>query len=622
MNCASLETVTFNEGLTEIGGYAFSGCSSLEEVTLPKSLSKLESCVFKNCTSLTDVFIPKSLTTVGSYGAFCGCSSLTDVTFEQGMTAIPDNLFYESGLKQITVPDTVTSIGKYAFYHCESLEAADMSSAPITSIGANAFEKCYILSGVTLPSTLENLGSMAFSRCNALETIEIPASLMSAGGSVYGPFYDAQGLVSVTIEEGADEIAPYLFSRCCALESITVPDGVTKIGDYAFNQCGIKSITLPDSLTTIERDAFYNSGLESITLPDTVTEIGYYSFSKCSSLTYADIGSGVNTLDSDTFRDCSNLETFICTSDDLTFNQYTFYGDSKVTFYGKHSAENYMNSAKNVYNRSYIGTDEHDTMTWSWDGYSAATLTISCEGCDIEDQTLEAVVTSEITTPPTCTEDGVRTYTATATVINGVSYSDQKTEAIPATGHRYGAPEWTWNGYGTAYASFTCVDGDDTQNVNAVITSKITTPATCTTDGVRTYTATVEFEGETYANQKDEVISAPGHDEEIVPGTPATYTSTGLTDGVRCKVCSEWLVEPQVIPKLVSDYVIGDANRDGKLTVRDLTAIQRHISEFNLFDAEQIYLADINMDGVVNIDDATLIQRFLAEYEVPYPIGG
>ncbi len=330
-------------------------------------------------------------------------------------------------------------------------------------------------------------------------------------------------------------------------------------------------------MTTIERDAFYNSGLESITLPDTVTEIGYYSFDKCSSLTYADIGSGVTTLDSDTFRDCSNLETFICTSDDLKFNQYTFYGDSKVTFYGKHSAENYINSAKNVYNRSYIGTDEHDTMTWSWDGYSAATLTISCEGCDIEDQTLEAVITSEITTPPTCTEDGVRTYTATATVINGVSYSDQKTEAIPATGHRYGAPEWTWNGYGTAYASFTCVDGDDTQNVNAVITSEITTPATCTTDGVRTYTATVEFEGKTYTNQNSI--------------NPASLTSAGGS-------------------------VYGPF-----YDAQGLVSVQRHISEFNLFDAEQVYLADINQDGVVNIDDATLIQRFLAEYEVPYPIG-
>ena len=112
----------------------------------------------------------------------------------------------------------------------------------------------------------------------------------------------------------------------------------------------------------------------------------------------------------------------------------------------------------------------------------------------------------QVTTAATCTENGVMTYTCTMC-------SDTKTEVIPATGHAYGEPVWKWNDDFTASATFTCGnDASHVETVNATVTNAVTTEATCETDGVRTYTAKVTFEGEDYTDTKTEVIPALGHD--------------------------------------------------------------------------------------------------------------
>ena len=138
-------------------------------------------------------------------------------------------------------------------------------------------------------------------------------------------------------------------------------------------------------------------------------------------------------------------------------------------------------------------------------------------------------------------------------------------------------------------------------------------PATCTEDGLtdRIYCS---FCGKVL--QEHEVIHSSGHDYQIVHGTPASYTQTGLTDGVQCTKCGDWVVRQTVISKLVSNYNLGDVVRSGKIDIRDVTAIQRHIAELKPLNDEQEYLADVNHDGVVNIDDATLLQMYLAEYYV------
>ena len=111
----------------------------------------------------------------------------------------------------------------------------------------------------------------------------------------------------------------------------------------------------------------------------------------------------------------------------------------------------------------------------------------------------------QVTMAATCTENGVMTYTCTMC-------SDTKTEVIPATGHAYGEPVWSWTDGFKATATFTCTnDPSHVKNVTATVTNAVTTEATCESTGVRTYTAKVTFDGKDYTDTKTEVIPATGH---------------------------------------------------------------------------------------------------------------
>ena len=101
----------------------------------------------------------------------------------------------------------------------------------------------------------------------------------------------------------------------------------------------------------------------------------------------------------------------------------------------------------------------------------------------------------------------------------------------------------------------------------------------------------------------------------VVEGTPATYTKEGLTDGVRCLICGEWVVEPQVIPKNPIDFTVGDLDGDGQVSINDATALQCFLAEYtelDLNDEKTFLQADFNGDGRVNVRDVTAVMRSLA----------
>ncbi|MDY2808128.1 MAG: S8 family serine peptidase, partial [Oscillospiraceae bacterium] len=189
---------------------------------------------------------------------------------------------------------------------------------------------------------------------------------------------------------------------------------------------------------------------------------------------------------------------------------------------------------------------------WSWTGVESATATFTCEHDATHTQVVNATITSEVTKPATCTEDGVRTYTATVT-FEGKTYTDTKTDVIKATGHKWGEPTWSWTNVDSATASFTCEnDASHKETVKATITVEDTKKATCTEDGVRTYTATVTLDGKVYTDTKTRTLPATGHNfrknaqtgkyvcencgkvlgesENTKPTTPTTPTKPGKDD--------------------------------------------------------------------------------------------
>ena len=334
-----IEKVVIENGVKNIGNYAFYGYSSLISITIPNSVTSIGEGAFSGCFWLTSVTIPNSVTSIGE-GAFMKCSTLTSITIPNSVTSIGESTFYGcSGLTSITIPNTVTSIGSSAFYGCSNLTSFTIPNA-VTIIGSSAFYGCSRLPPVTIPNTVTSIGESAFYGCAALKKIFNNSSLsMSKGSSDHGRiayyadvvynnvstegdfriYKDSKGNSYVCDYFGADKsitlpkdvygIADFAFKGCTGLTSVTAPNSVTSIGNSAFYGCkGLTSITIPNSVTSIGNSAFRDcSGLTSITIPNSVTSIGIYTFYSCSALTSVTIDNSVTNIEDYAFSGCSSL---------------------------------------------------------------------------------------------------------------------------------------------------------------------------------------------------------------------------------------------------------------------------------------------------------------------------
>ena len=174
---------------------------------------------------------------------------------------------------------------------------------------------------------------------------------------------------------------------------------------------------------------------------------------------------------------------------------------------------------------------------WTWNGTKSATAKFTCANDKSHVENVKATITSE-TTKATCTADGKTVYTATVE-FGGKTYTDTKTVVIPAKGHKYGAPVWTWNGTKSASAKFTCAnDNSHIKNVKATITSE-STKATCEKDGKTVYTATVEFNGKTYTDTKTVVIEKTGHKFGEWKTIGFSVSKGTATQKRKCSVCGK-----------------------------------------------------------------------------------
>ena len=252
-----------------------------------------------------EVTIPDSVTSIG-IRAFYGCTNLTSVTIPSSVTDIGDSAF--SGcycLTSITIPDSVTSIGNYAFSSCRGLMSLTIPDG-VTSIGNEAFMRCPNLTSVTIPNSVTNIGVYAFCMCSRLMSVTIPDGVTVIE---YGAFQTCPRLTSVTIPDSVTSIGERAFCGCTGLTNVTIPDSVTSIANEAFNSCRrLTSVTIPDSVTSIGEYAFLGcSGLTSITIGDSVTGISHAAFFGCSGLTSVTIPDSVTSIGDSAFEGCEGL---------------------------------------------------------------------------------------------------------------------------------------------------------------------------------------------------------------------------------------------------------------------------------------------------------------------------
>ena len=225
--------------------------------------------VFEFFDGLKSIIIPNSVTSIGSY-AFYGCSGLTSLTIPNSVTSIGNGAFeYCSGLTSLTIPNSVTSIGESAFSGCSGLTSLTIPNS-VTSIGESAFRGCSGLTSLTIPNSVTSIGNGAFYNCSGLTSITVDSK---------NTIYDSRNNCNAIIRKSDNTL---LFG----CKNTIIPNSVTSIGNGAFYKCsGLTSMTIPNSVTSIGESAFYGcSGLTSLTIPNSVTSIGYRAFSGCMEL--------------------------------------------------------------------------------------------------------------------------------------------------------------------------------------------------------------------------------------------------------------------------------------------------------------------------------------------------
>jgi uncharacterized repeat protein (TIGR02543 family) len=187
-------------------------------------------------------------------------------------------------IHSVTIPESVTSIGKYAFARCSSLTSLKLGEN-IKTIGDHAFYYCIKLESVTIPQSVTFMGDRAFTGCAQLNSLTINDAAISIGDWTFDECYK---LTTLSLGEKIKTIGDYAFYDCRILNNVTIPQSVTSIGDHAFGCC---------------------YGMDSFTIKDATTSIGKYAFSDCQSLTTLSLGENITTIGDDAFRSCYKLET-------------------------------------------------------------------------------------------------------------------------------------------------------------------------------------------------------------------------------------------------------------------------------------------------------------------------
>ena len=361
-----IKSIVIENGVTSVGNYAFRFCTTATAVTIANSVEKIGDYAFENDYNIVGLTLSNKLTSVGTH-AFSSCSKITSLDLPETLTTTGHYAF--SGCKaltSLTIPGSLKTIDGYAFASCSGLTEVTISNG-VKSIQAGAFQNCTALASVHIPYGLTSVRKSAFSDCTSLKNI------------YYGGTWENWRKVS--IDSGND---PLKAAFCHPTDEFECGDNLM----WSLSEEGVLTISgtgaMDDYTNETETPWYkYNNKIKTVILKTGVTSIGSKAFSNCSNLTNIDIPLSVTTIGDSSFSYCTALEN-------------VFYAGCSESVWEKIAIESNNKPLLNA-------ARQYSAHTWG-----------------------EGMVTTE----PTCTEDGVKTYTCSVC-------NETKTETITATGHQW-----------------------------------------------------------------------------------------------------------------------------------------------------------------------------------------
>lgn len=352
--CNNLDRVSIQGGNLKIGNRAFAGCRSLKRVVFNGAAAELGDYAFWDCSKIA-IYYTQNVTAIGEC-AFIG-SGLSGELDLRGVKNIKSGAFNGCEITSITFGKNLSEIGPSAFFNCDDLNEIKLSDEndeyvyvdgclirrsdntlvlglasavipeTVVSIGDYAFAYRKNLSEIAIPSSVTAIGSYAFANCENLKTIEVSQSVKSIQSCVFKSCVSLTKATWRTLVSVPDSA----FEGCSALTDVKLSN-VTKIGERAFSGCiGLKEIILPQSLTEIGEYAFNKTALASITLPQSIDKVGNGWFSDCKYLETVNFDGKIKEIGNSAFSGCISLKNIEIPSSVVSIGNAAFGGCSALS---------------------------------------------------------------------------------------------------------------------------------------------------------------------------------------------------------------------------------------------------------------------------------------------------